>query len=95
MWFAKPLTKLVAGSYSLMVIGVAMKASSFEDVCWVIWVDKNGQKMSKTKGNAVDPWETSNKQCADTVRWYMAKCPTGNQLMFQEADLEDHPAGFP
>lgn len=32
--------------------------------------DKNGQKMSKHKGNVVDPWEALNKQGADAVRWY-------------------------
>ena len=32
--------------------------------------DKNGQKMSKHKGNVVDPWDALNKQGADAVRWY-------------------------
>lgn len=32
--------------------------------------DKNGQKMSKHKGNIVDPWEILDKQGADAVRWY-------------------------
>ena len=32
--------------------------------------DKNGQKMSKHKGNVVDPWSVLNKQGADAVRWY-------------------------
>ena len=32
--------------------------------------DKNGQKMSKHKGNVVDPWTVLNKQGADAVRWY-------------------------
>ena len=32
--------------------------------------DKDGQKMSKHKGNVVDPWEVLNKQGADAVRWY-------------------------
>ncbi len=32
--------------------------------------DKNGQKMSKHKGNVVNPWDALNKQGADAVRWY-------------------------
>lgn len=34
-------------------------------------LDKNGQKMSKRLGNAVDPFETLNKYGADPTRWYM------------------------
>lgn len=32
--------------------------------------DKDGIKMSKHKGNVVDPWSVLNKQGADAVRWY-------------------------
>lgn len=32
--------------------------------------DRDGQKMSKHKGNVVDPWDALNKQGADAVRWY-------------------------
>jgi isoleucyl-tRNA synthetase len=32
--------------------------------------DKEGQKMSKHKGNVVDPWVVLDKQGADAVRWY-------------------------
>lgn len=34
-------------------------------------LDKNGQKMSKRLGNAVDPFETLDKYGADATRWYM------------------------
>jgi isoleucyl-tRNA synthetase len=34
-------------------------------------LDKNGQKMSKRLGNAVDPFETIEKYGVDAVRWYM------------------------
>lgn len=32
--------------------------------------DKDGQKMSKHKGNVLDPWTVLNNQGADAVRWY-------------------------
>lgn len=32
--------------------------------------DKDGQKMSKHKGNVVDPWTVLDKQGSDAVRWY-------------------------
>lgn len=34
-------------------------------------LDKNGQKMSKRYGNAVDPFETLKKYGPDATRWYM------------------------
>jgi isoleucyl-tRNA synthetase len=34
-------------------------------------LDKNGNKMSKRLGNAVDPFETIHKYGADPLRWYM------------------------
>ena len=32
--------------------------------------DENGQKMSKSKGNAVDPFDALNKYGTDAIRWY-------------------------
>ena len=34
-------------------------------------LDKNGQKMSKRLGNAIDPFDMIDKYSADAVRWYM------------------------
>jgi isoleucyl-tRNA synthetase len=34
-------------------------------------LDKDGQKMSKSKGNVVDPWSIFGKEGADALRWYM------------------------
>ena len=34
-------------------------------------LDKTGQKMSKSKGNAIDPFETISKFGPDATRWYM------------------------
>jgi isoleucyl-tRNA synthetase len=45
--------------------------SSFRNcVCLGLILDPEGQKMSKTRGNVVDPWEVINKHGADAFRWY-------------------------
>ena len=49
--------------------------------------DKDGQKMSKHKGNVVDPWTVLDKQGADAVRWYFytASAPWLPIRFFDEA----------
>ncbi|MDW7659738.1 MAG: class I tRNA ligase family protein, partial [Bacillota bacterium] len=58
--------------YTLMALGtVLFDASPYRNVIVLGLVqDKNGQKMSKHKGNVIDPWSILNKQGADAVRWY-------------------------
>ena len=34
-------------------------------------LDKDGKKMSKSRGNVVNPWDHFNKEGSDAVRWYM------------------------
>ncbi|MFZ5975071.1 MAG: isoleucine--tRNA ligase [Bacillota bacterium] len=58
--------------YTLMAISTCLfEKVSFEN-CIVLGhvQDKDGQKMSKHKGNVVDPWHVLNNQGADAVRWY-------------------------
>jgi len=52
--------------------------------------DKNGQKMSKHKGNVVDPWIVLNKQGADAVRWYFytSSAPWLPSRFYEEAISE-------
>jgi isoleucyl-tRNA synthetase len=38
-------------------------------VCLNLVVDEQGQKMSKSKGNVIDPWEMFDRVGADAVRW--------------------------
>ena len=58
--------------YTLMTISTLLfDKCSFKN-CIVLGLvnDKNGVKMSKHKGNVVDPWSILDKQGADAVRWY-------------------------
>ncbi|NLT97685.1 MAG: class I tRNA ligase family protein, partial [Christensenellaceae bacterium] len=58
--------------YTLLAIGtLVFERNPFEN-CIVLGhvQDKDGQKMSKHKGNVVDPWAVLDKQGADAVRWY-------------------------
>ncbi|MDE2001860.1 MAG: class I tRNA ligase family protein, partial [Patescibacteria group bacterium] len=51
-------------------------------------LDKNGQKMSKSKGNTVSPWDIVNTYGADTLRWYFYTVnPPSEFKKFDEADL--------
>jgi isoleucyl-tRNA synthetase len=44
---------------------------------------EDGSKMSKSRGNTVDPWEVMNSQGADATRWYMfTASPPGNSRRF-------------
>jgi len=53
-------------------------------------LDKNGQKMSKRLGNAVDPFETIAEFGADAVRWYMiSNAPPWDNLKFDLAGVDE------
>jgi len=58
--------------YSLMAISTLLfDKAPYKNVIVLGHVqDKDGQKMSKSKGNAVDPMEALNKYGADSIRWY-------------------------
>ncbi|MDR2903857.1 MAG: isoleucine--tRNA ligase, partial [Clostridiales bacterium] len=58
--------------YTLMAISTLIfDRSPYKNVVVLGHVqDKDGQKMSKHKGNVVDPWSVLDKQGADAIRWY-------------------------
>ncbi len=58
--------------YSLMAISTLIfNKSPYKNVIVMGLVqDENGQKMSKSKGNAVDPFEALETYGADAIRWY-------------------------
>ena len=58
--------------YTLMAISTLLFDKAPFENCLVLGhvQDKDGQKMSKHKGNVVDPWVVLDNQGADAVRWY-------------------------
>ena len=58
--------------YSLLAISTLLfNKAPYKNVIVLGHVqDENGQKMSKSKGNAVDPFDALNEYGADAIRWY-------------------------
>ena len=58
--------------YSLLAISTLLfNKAPYKNVIVLGHVqDENGQKMSKSKGNAVDPFDALEKYGADAIRWY-------------------------
>ncbi len=53
-------------------------------------LDADGNKMSKSKGNTVDPFEIISKYGADTVRWYMmSNAAPWENIKFGERGLQE------
>ncbi len=58
--------------YSMLAVSTLLRGrSSYENVvCLGLILDENGEKMSKSKGNIVPPWEVLDEFGADALRWY-------------------------
>ncbi len=71
--------------------GVASDGAPYKNViCLGHVLDKFGKKMSKSRGNVVDPWEMCDKFGADTVRWYFYTVnQAGDPKKFDIKDLQD------
>jgi isoleucyl-tRNA synthetase len=59
--------------YSMLTISTLLKGRSSYKSCLVndLILDKKGQKMSKSKGNSVDPIQLMRVYGADAIRWYL------------------------
>jgi isoleucyl-tRNA synthetase len=59
--------------YSLLAISTFISEEpAYKNVIVIELIqDKDGFKMSKSKGNVVDPWEVLDVQGADALRWYL------------------------
>jgi isoleucyl-tRNA synthetase len=58
--------------YSLLAVSTLLfdRSSYRNSVCLGLILDPEGQKMSKSRGNVVDPWEVLDRHGADAFRWY-------------------------
>ena len=78
--------------YTLLVINTILFGKAPFKNCIVLGHvnDKNGIKMSKHKGNVVDPWSVLDKQGADAVRWYFytSSAPWLPSRFYEEAVSE-------
>jgi len=73
--------------YSLHAISTLLfNRPCFKNViCLGHILDAKGEKMSKAKGNVVEPWAVINKYGADALRWYFfTSSPPGNVRRFSE-----------
>jgi isoleucyl-tRNA synthetase len=71
--------------YSLHAISTLLfDTPSYKNVvCLGLILDGEGRKMSKSKGNVVDPWDVINKNGADAMRWYLyTASPPGQERRF-------------
>ncbi len=76
--------------YTLLAVATALgyKAPYKNVISLGLINDKHGQKMSKSRGNIVDPWEVIKKYGADAVRWYFyVSSPAGEPKNFDEQEI--------
>lgn len=82
--------------YTLLALAVGLSSGNgtrppYKNVlCLGHILDKDGQKMSKSKGNVINPWELFAKFGADPVRWFMVSaCSAGNPVRFDESGINE------
>jgi isoleucyl-tRNA synthetase len=71
--------------YSLHAISTLLNESvAFKNViCLGLILDAEGYKMSKSRGNVVEPWDVLNEHGADAFRWYLyTASPPGQERRF-------------
>ncbi len=76
--------------YTLLAVAVALgfKAPYKNVISLGHILDKHGQKMSKSKGNVVDPWMMAEKYGIDAVRWYFfTSSAPGEPRNFDEQEV--------
>ncbi len=78
--------------YSLLAIGAFLFDRPAFKHCLVteLVLDRNGQKMSKSRGNAVDPWAVIEAWGVDPLRWYLiTNSPPWSSTKFDEEGVAE------
>ena len=91
-WISEGVDQTRGWFYSLMAISTLIfDKAPYKNVLVLGHVlDKDGQKMSKSKGNAVDPFDALDEFGADAIRWYFYSnsAPWLPNRFFREAVVE-------
>ncbi|MDP2650529.1 MAG: class I tRNA ligase family protein, partial [bacterium] len=77
--------------YTLLATSVLLGrgAPYLNVICLGLINDKHGKKMSKSRGNIIEPNEVINKYGVDAIRWYFYTVnPPGEPKDFDEADVQ-------
>jgi isoleucyl-tRNA synthetase len=78
--------------YSLLAVNtLVFDSTPYRNVvCLGLLVDEQGQKMSKSKGNVIDPWQIFTGFGADALRWYFfsAGQPWTTRRVFEDGIRE-------
>lgn len=78
--------------YTLLAVSTLLeKEPAYKNViCNGLVLDEKGEKMSKSRGNVVDPWKIINKYGADAVRFYFYSVnQPSDSKYFYEKQIED------
>lgn len=78
--------------YTLHAVGALLgKGPAYKNVISLGHIlDEKGEKMSKSRGNIVDPWEVINTYGVDALRWYFFTVnPPGEPKRFSAKDVEE------
>ncbi len=78
--------------YTLLAVATLLdKEPPYKSVtCLNLILDEHGKKMSKSRGNVVDPFAAIRKYGADPLRWYLYTMnQPGETKLFSEKQLED------
>jgi isoleucyl-tRNA synthetase len=76
--------------YTLLAVSTLLdRGPSFENVVCLGHInDKQGKKMSKSRGNIIDPWLLIEKHGIDAIRWhFFTGTPVGEPMSFDETDI--------
>ena len=82
--------------YSLLAVSTQLfdETSYRNCVCLGLIADPDGQKMSKSRGNVVDPWDVIERHGADAFRWYFLTQQPWAGYRFSSDTLGESVYGF-